>query len=209
MGDRAGGCGGKGRGRAARAAAALAGLVVAATALAGCAGAGSRSGSVMADGKGPRPVPELRFVDGSGRQRSLADFRGRAILLNVWAPWCEPCRDELDSLDGLQARLGGPDFEVVALSLDPNGPGGVGRYYARHGVRALGVYVDPNVAAARVLGARGIPTTLLIDKEGREVGRTVGAASWGGRYVIEDIQRRLGRETTPAPGTDAGPAQRG
>jgi thiol-disulfide isomerase/thioredoxin len=148
-------------------------------------------------------VPDLRFVDAAGRQRSLAEFRGRAVLLNLWAPWCEPCRAELDSLDGLEARLGGPDFEVVALSLDPNGPEGVQRFYARHAVRTLGVYVDPNGAALRALKTRGIPTTLLLDKEGREVGRTLGAATWDEPAVVREIERRLGREPQPAPAAGA------
>ena len=209
MDDRAGGCGGEGRGRAGRVPAVLAGLAVVAAVLAGCAGSGPRGGSAQADGKGPGPAPDLTFVDGDGRHRSLAEFRGKVVLLNVWAPWCEPCREELASLDGLQTKLAGPDFEVVALCEDLNGPGGVARYYAKHGIRTLGVYVDGSFAAPRLLGTHGIPTTLLIDKDGREIGRTVGAASWDDRDVIEDIRRRLGRETTPAPGTDAGPAQGG
>ncbi len=209
MDDRAGRCGGEGRERAGRVPAVLAGLAVVATVVVGCGGSGPRGGSAQADGKGPGPAPDLTFVDGDGRHRSLAEFRGKVVLLNVWAPWCEPCREELASLDGLQTKLAGPDFEVVALCEDLNGPGGVARYYAKHGIRTLGVYVDGSFAAPRLLGTHGIPTTLLIDKDGREIGRTVGAASWDDRDVIEVIRRRLGRDTAPAPGTDAGPAQGG
>ena len=178
------------------------GLALALTALGACAGPAGRS-DLQAQAE-PRPVPDLRFVDAAGRQRSLAEFRGRAVLLNVWAPWCEPCRNELDSLDGLEARLGGPDFEVVAVSMDMNGPGGVARFYEKHGIRRLGVYADPNYAASRVLGARGIPTTLLIDKEGREVGRALGAQTWDGPRMLEAIERLLGRQPIAAPGASAG-----
>src|SRR5918911_1173811 len=109
--------------------------------------------------------PRLGGAGGMGGRAGerCGEGRGRAGRVAV-------ARAELDLLDGLEARLGGPDFEVVAVSMDMNGPGGVARFYEKHGIRRLGVYADPNYAASRVLGARGIPTTLLIDKEGREVG---------------------------------------
>src|SRR3546814_14258724 len=82
----------------------------------------------------PRDLPDLQFKDGSGKPVSLADFRGRVVLLNLWATWCGPCREEMPTLDRLQATLGGPDFEVFALSIDRAGIGAVDAFFADIGV---------------------------------------------------------------------------
>ncbi|GGG52426.1 hypothetical protein GCM10010964_44490 [Caldovatus sediminis] len=140
----------------------------------------------------PRPVPELRFVRGDGRAAALGEFRGRAVLLNLWATWCVPCRVEMPALDRLQAALGGAEFEVVALSLDRGGPPAVEAFYREVGLRALGAYADPTGEASRALGAVGIPTTLLIDREGREVARKIGPAEWDGPEMVGAIRRHLG-----------------
>jgi len=141
----------------------------------------------------PRVMPEVRFQDGAGRPLSLADFRGRVVLLNVWATWCPPCREEMPSLDRLQAKLGGPDFEVVTLSIDVNGVPAVRRFYREVGIKTLKIYIDPTTDAAGRLGFPGIPGTLLIDRDGRELGRTVGPAEWDGPEAIALIQRVIGR----------------
>ena len=102
----------------------------------------------------PKPVPELRLVDGASRPRTLADFRGKAALVNLWATWCVPCRKEMPALDRLQARLGGPDFEVVALSIDSKGLPAVQAFYAELGLKALTIYFDATgpVPNSRVTG---------------------------------------------------------
>ncbi len=69
----------------------------------------------------PRPLPDIQFEDGQGEAMSLADLRGKIVLLNIWTTWCAPCRREMPTLERLQAELGGPDFEVVALSIDRKG----------------------------------------------------------------------------------------
>jgi len=135
----------------------------------------------------PRPVPEVLFEDGQGRQRALAQFRGKVVLLNLWATWCVPCREEMPALDRLQQRLGGPGFEVLALSIDADGASAVKRFYDEMGIRALAVYVDPTMRATGALGAPGIPTTLLIDHQGREIGRRSGAAQWDGEDALRLI----------------------
>jgi thiol-disulfide isomerase/thioredoxin len=139
----------------------------------------------------PRPVPELRFVDGEGKPRSLADFRGRAILLNVWATWCAPCREEMPALDHVQATLGGPDFDVVALSIDRGGVAAVKPFYEELDLRALRIYVDTSGESLAKLGAVGIPLTLLVDPQGRELWRVLGPTKWDQPEVLDRIRRDL------------------
>ena len=141
----------------------------------------------------PKAVPELRFVDGAGRPRTLADFRGKMVLLNLWATWCVPCRKEMPALDRVQARLGGPDFEVVALSIDRKGLPAVQAFYAELGLKALAIHVDGSGGAASQLGALGLPTTLLVDAQGNEVGRAVGPREWDSPAAVAEIGRRIGR----------------
>jgi len=139
----------------------------------------------------PRELPDLGFVDGDGRAASLADFRGRVVLLNLWATWCVPCRREMPALDRLQAKLGGAEFIVVPLSIDRGGLPPVKRFYEELGLQALGVFVDQSGTATGKRGTAGVPTTLLIDREGREIGRLLGAAEWDSPEAITLIRRYL------------------
>lgn len=139
----------------------------------------------------PRPVPALHFIDGERRKLTLAGFRGRTVLLNLWATWCIPCRREMPTLDRLQAKLGGPGFAVVPLSIDRRGLAAVEPFYRQLGLKALGIYVDPSGEAADTVGAVGIPTTLLIDDEGRETAREVGPAAWDSAQAVAVIRRYL------------------
>ena len=140
----------------------------------------------------PRPLPVIRFRDGAGRALTLADFKGKVILLNIWATWCTPCREEMPALDRLQAKLGSADFEVVALSIDSEGPAAVRRFFSEVGVHALKLYVDPSGEAGGRLALVGVPTTLLVDLSGREIGRRLGPAVWDGSDAVEFIRARLG-----------------
>jgi thiol-disulfide isomerase/thioredoxin len=126
----------------------------------------------------PEPVPEVSFSDGEGRPLTLAAFKGRTILLNLWATWCAPCRKEMPALDALQKALGSDKFEVVALSVDRNGADAARKFLAETKVEALRLYIDPTARATTALKAVGMPTTLLIDADGREIGRLVGPAEW-------------------------------
>jgi len=146
----------------------------------------------------PHELPDLRFVDGDGRPTSLADFRGRVVLLNLWATWCVPCRREMPSLDRLQASLGGAEFIVLPLSIDRGGLPPVKRFYEELGLTALDVFVDQSGAAMRELATPGIPTTLLVDRQGREIGRYIGAAEWDSQEAIALIRRYL----NPRSGAD-------
>ena len=128
----------------------------------------------------PRPVSQAPFRDAAGRRLSLADFRGKVVLVNLWATWCAPCRREMPSLDRLQARLGGPDFEVVAISQDRGGMPKVIEFLTELGIRNLVPYNDKSTKSSRAFAALGLPTTLLVDRAGNEVGRLVGPAEWDG-----------------------------
>jgi len=129
--------------------------------------------------KQARPLPEIAFEDQAGATLRLSDFRGKVILLNLWATWCAPCRHEMPTLDHLQAMLGGPAFEVVALSVDREGVATVAPFYEELGLEALAIYVDSSTRAMRALGALGLPTTLLLDPDGNEIGRLLGLGGMG------------------------------
>lgn len=145
----------------------------------------------------PVEVPELAFVGAGGERLSLADFRGRVVLLNLWATWCAPCVEEMPALDRLQAARGGRDFEVIALSLDRGGRDQVAPFLEKLGIRNLGVYLDPPGTAMGTLGPRGLPTSILIDREGREVGRLEGAAEWDSPDASSLIEHYLGGSRGP------------
>lgn len=149
----------------------------------------------------PQALPNLAFVDVNGHARHLADFRGRVILLNLWATWCPPCRQELPTLDHLQALLGGPDFEVVALSIDRGGLAAVTSYFDEFDVRALHVYVDASARALARVGGMALPTTILIGRDGRELARHVGPADWDRPDVVALLRGYISADvarTTPA-----------
>ena len=143
---------------------------------------------------GPKAIPELRFVDATGKAQTLADFRGKVVLLNIWATWCEPCREEMPTLDRLQARLGGDRFQVVALSVDQQGASLARKFYDEFAIKALPLYIDPTAKAAFVLNAPGLPVTLLVDRNGREIGRHLGAVKWDAPQVVERLQRAMAAE---------------
>lgn len=136
----------------------------------------------------PQPAPAFSFVGKDGERIDLADFKGKVVLLNLWATWCAPCVKEMPSLDALQARLGGDGFEVVALSLDRGGRTVVEPFLAKLGVRNLAMYLDPQSTAMSAFKPRGLPTTMLIDREGYEVGRLEGDAEWNSDEAVKLLE---------------------
>jgi thiol-disulfide isomerase/thioredoxin len=139
----------------------------------------------------PRELPDVRFAGPQGAPTSLAAFRGRIVLLNVWATWCPPCREEMPTLDRLQATLGGPEFEVVALSIDEGGMPAVQAFLVGAAIRHLRAYVDASGDARALFGVGGVPLTLLIDRDGREIGRKLGPAAWDHPDSVELIRGLL------------------
>jgi thiol-disulfide isomerase/thioredoxin len=128
--------------------------------------------------KAPEALPEVKFQDGSGNERTLADWKGKVALVNLWATWCLPCRKEMPSLDRLQKDLGSDRFEVVAISVDRKGAEASRKFLAYTGVERLALYVDPTARMSAELKVVGLPATLLVDAQGREVGRLLGPAEW-------------------------------
>ena len=139
-----------------------------------------------------RPVPEITFLDGQGEEVTLDDFRGKVVVLNLWATWCAPCRREMPALDRLQAEHGDDGLAVVALSQDRGEAlDKIRTFYDEEGVETLAIYRDPSARSARELKAPGLPTTIVIDRQGREVGRVLGDAEWDGPQAIELLQALL------------------
>src|SRR5581483_11124611 len=126
----------------------------------------------------PRPAPAGAFRDGAGKTLHLADFRGKLVLLNIWATWCAPCRAEMPSLDRLQASLGKDGLVILPLSLDRGGGPAVAVFYGQQNITHLGVYLAGQDALQEALKINGVPTSFLIDRQGRIVGSLEGATQW-------------------------------
>jgi thiol-disulfide isomerase/thioredoxin len=145
------------------------------------------------------PVPDLKFVDDTGRSLSLSDFKGRLVLLNVWATWCPPCREEMPSLDRLQSKFDRSKFLVLALSIDRAGLPAIREFYKDLGLKSLGVYLDQTGAALHQLGSAGIPATVLINPAGLEIGRKIGPAKWDDPQVTALVEKSLAAERPQEP----------
>jgi thiol-disulfide isomerase/thioredoxin len=130
----------------------------------------------------PFRVPDLAFKDAGGHDRTLAEWRGRTVLVNLWATWCVPCRREMPALDALQAKLGGPNFEVVAVDIDTRDPQKPLAFLTDIGVTHLGYYADQSAKVfqdLKIAGkAFGMPTTIMVDPAGCEIGNMAGPAEW-------------------------------
>ncbi len=145
--------------------------------------------------KSPLVVPNLSFTDATGAQKSLADFRGRTVLLNLWATWCVPCRKEMPALDALEQKLGGPDFQVVAVNIDTRDPEKPKSFLKEIGVEKLAYFADSSAEAFQDLKAVGrafgMPTTLLVDPHGCEIGTIAGPAEWASPDAVKLIEAAL------------------
>ena len=144
-----------------------------------------RFGQVQASA--PTKLPDLQWQQPDGTVRTIADYAGKGVVLNLWATWCVPCVAEMPALDAMAAAVR-PDVVVLPLSSDRGGAAAVQRFYQQHGVKNLPILLDPTGAVVRALGARGIPTTLLIDAEGRERGRLEGGADWDSDKTVSMVR---------------------
>jgi thiol-disulfide isomerase/thioredoxin len=142
--------------------------------------------------KTPGPLPAISFQDTGTASKTLADFKGKTILLNLWATWCVPCRKEMPALDRLQAKLGGPDFQVVALNVDTAKLDRPKQFFRDVGISALPFYADPDGRVFSTLRESGpvlgLPTTFLIDRNGCAVGTMAGPAEWDSADAEKVIQ---------------------
>lgn len=134
------------------------------------------------------PLLSPPFEDGAGRDLMLSDFAGRVVLLNIWATWCPPCREEMPALDALQRKLGGPDFAVVPISTDRGGIDAARSFYKEIGIRDLGLYWGEDIRVQLAFAAFGLPTTLLINRKGQELARIFGPAKWDKPAAIAQIE---------------------
>ena len=161
-------------------------LVIAANGLAGAATAqdaaaaealkaGDMKKMVLSD---PAPVSDIAITTPDGEERTLADWQGKTVLLNLWATWCAPCRTEMPSLDALNAEMGGDAFEVVTVATGRNELAGIRKFFDEEGIETLPILLDPRSALARDLAVLGLPVSIVIDPEGREIARLIGDADW-------------------------------
>jgi thiol-disulfide isomerase/thioredoxin len=141
----------------------------------------------------PRPAPQTPFTDGDGRPRTLKDFAGKVVLVNFWATWCAPCIEEMPTLDALQARLGGEDFIVLAINQDREGAKVATPFVERNGWKNLPLNLEPAGQFAKDAALRGLPTSLLIDREGREVARLEGTLAWDAPEVEAKLREVIAR----------------
>lgn len=141
----------------------------------------------------PMALPEYTFNGADGEELSFKSFNGKVILLNLWATWCAPCRKEMPELDRLQADLGSDKFEVVAISVDRGSPDKSRAFLKEINAKALKLYHDPTAQLGFSLKTIGMPSTLLVDAEGRELGRLVGPAEWHSADAIRLIKSFLAK----------------
>ncbi|MBM3542417.1 MAG: TlpA family protein disulfide reductase [Alphaproteobacteria bacterium] len=139
----------------------------------------------------PKAVQDAAFVDGEGRERRLSEFAGEGLVVNFWATWCAPCVREMPDLDRLAAALEGQPIRVLPVSLDREGRPVVDEFYAVNGITRLPAAFDPGRRLMRALAVGGLPTTVLIDAEGRERVRVEGIAEWSSPEHVAYVRRCL------------------
>lgn len=140
----------------------------------------------------PVRLPDLAFEDADGKPRKLSDWRGKTVLLNLWATWCVPCRKEMPALDNLQAKLGGKDFEVVAVNIDTRDPEKPKNFLKESNLTRLGYFTDQKAKVFQELKATGkalgMPTSILIDAKGCEIANIAGPAEWASDDAIKLVK---------------------
>jgi thiol-disulfide isomerase/thioredoxin len=141
----------------------------------------------------PQEVINFAFSDGSGRDLTLAHFRGTPILVNVWATWCPPCKEEMASLNHLALLFANKNIKIVPISIDVSGAVTVRSFYERFGLNNLSIYVDPSKNVMDALRITGIPATILIGEDGREIGRMAGPAQWDAPESVKRITEIAGQ----------------
>jgi thiol-disulfide isomerase/thioredoxin len=143
----------------------------------------------------PLKLPDLAFEDADGKPKKLSDWRGRTVLVNLWATWCVPCRREMPALDGLQAKLGGPDFQVVAVNIDTRDPDKPRNFLKEAKLTRLSFFADQKAKVFQDLKsigrALGMPTSVLVDGQGCEIATIAGPADWASDDAIKLISAAL------------------
>lgn len=141
--------------------------------------------------KAPKLLADFTFTDESGSERKLSDFRGKVVLINLWATWCAPCKIEMPGLNRLQSELGGEDFTILPISLDFGGPDKPQRFLDANKLDHLGLYLSASTKLLQHFGAPGLPYTVLVDREGREIARLAGPAEWDSPEAFAIIKEAI------------------
>jgi len=139
----------------------------------------------------PKPLADIAFQDGTGKPLKLSDWKGRVALVNLWATWCAPCRKEMPDLLKLQNELGSDQFEVVAISVDRKGAAASSVFLKETGADNLKLYVEPTTKIVNDLQSAGLPASILVDRQGRELGRILGPADWASPEALALIKAAL------------------
>jgi len=151
--------------------------------------------AAVAVARAPKRLPVLTFKDHTGAEKSLADWSGRMVLLNLWATWCVPCRKEMPALDALQGKLGGPGFEVVSINIDTRDPDKPKAWLKEVGIHKLTYYTDSSAKVFQDLKAIGkafgMPTTLIVDPQGCELATLAGPAEWASDDALKLVSAAL------------------
>lgn len=138
----------------------------------------------------PTELPDTVFLDADGNEVTLQDYNGTALLVNFWATWCAPCREEMPALDELQAELGGDDFQVLTIATGRNSREAIDKFYTETDIQNLPVLTDAKQKLSRDMGVMGLPVTVLISPEGQEVARLLGDADWASdaaKQVVREL----------------------
>ncbi|HUB15962.1 MAG TPA: TlpA disulfide reductase family protein [Acetobacteraceae bacterium] len=149
-------------------------------------------GAVLQPVDPPVPAPDISFVDAGGRTHRLSEFRGHGMVINLWATWCAPCVAEMPSLAALSKTLAPADIAVLPLSSDHGGAAAVEAFFRAHGITGLPVLLDPQGVAEQAFGVDGIPTSVIIDKQGREQARLSGSADWSTPAAVAIVRKLVG-----------------
>jgi thiol-disulfide isomerase/thioredoxin len=142
----------------------------------------------------PREVPEFSFIDADGETRTLADWRGKLLLVNIWATWCAPCKEEMPALDRLEAKLGGENFAVLPISVDRGGLQKPQGFLEEINADNLPLLLDETARLNFKLEVMGLPATLIIDEQGREIARMIGPAEWDSPEAIARLRQFMAAE---------------
>jgi thiol-disulfide isomerase/thioredoxin len=153
--------------------------------------------AALAVSNAPKPPPTISFTGPDGQPRTLSDFKGKAVLVNLWATWCVPCREEMPALAKVQAEFGGPAFEVVAINVDTRNVEKPKAWLQENGIHNLAYYADPTGKLLQVLQksghAVGLPTTLLVDAAGCEIALLKGPAEWASPEALAFVRSALAK----------------
>ncbi len=142
----------------------------------------------------PKEVSQKSFITEDGGEATLGDYKGKVVLLNFWATWCAPCRHEMPMLSALQAELGGDDFEVVTLATGRNMVPAMQKFFNEIDVTNLPLHRDPKQAVAREMAVFGLPATIIMDREGREIARLQGDADWSSENARAILLAVIGQD---------------